>query len=495
MNCKFCGAELEENASVCPSCGKDCTAENVDCGKDCAEEKMDCCAENAAEAETPAPEKVPEDEKKSVDVWKIVAITLGGILLLAVLTFAVLYGTGAFATSPTEATTVPGSSESVPPESKPSELGTAVRDKYTVSDEEAVAKKDTVIATMGDSKLTNSELQLWYWMGVYDFLNRSGGYGIDLSKPMYEQIKDAQTGDTWEQAFLDYALGTWARFVSICEIGQAQGVEISEEATKALEGLREQMEEVAKQNKFDSLEAMIQADMGPASDFNGYEAYMRMNVLSMEYFDAIHGSLTTTDEEIEKFFNDHEAEFAKNMITKTSGKLVDVRHILVSPEGGTKDEATNSIVYTDEEWEACRVKAQALLDEWMAGEKTEESFGLAAQKHSADPGSAAQGGLYTDVRKGDMVPEFDQWIFDESRQPGDTGLVKTKFGYHIMFFCGGEDVWYRQARIMLMSEKTQAILTEYMEAHPMDVDYDAIALGYVELMPAQPEPSQAASEG
>ena len=33
-----------------------------------------------------------------------------------------------------------------------------------------------------------------------------------------------------------------------------------------------------------------------------------------------------------------------------------------------------------------------------------------------------------------MVDAFDKWCFDEARQPGDHGIVKTSYGYHIMYF-------------------------------------------------------------
>ena len=123
---------------------------------------------------------------------------------------------------------------------------------------------------------------------------------------------------------------------------------------------------------------------------------------------------------------------------------VDVRHILVQPEGGTKDDDGN-ITYSDEEWEACRKEAQALLDQYLAGEKTADAFGALANEHSDDQnGKVTNGGLYEDVYKGDMVAAFDQWIFDDSRVPGETGLVKTPYGYHVMYFVhrdGAVDAW------------------------------------------------------
>ena len=33
-----------------------------------------------------------------------------------------------------------------------------------------------------------------------------------------------------------------------------------------------------------------------------------------------------------------------------------------------------------------------------------------------------------------MVQEFNDWVFDPERKTGDTGIVKTTYGYHIMYF-------------------------------------------------------------
>ena len=35
-----------------------------------------------------------------------------------------------------------------------------------------------------------------------------------------------------------------------------------------------------------------------------------------------------------------------------------------------------------------------------------------------------------------MVTEFNNWIFDDARKAGDVEIVKTSYGYHIMYFVG-----------------------------------------------------------
>lgn len=122
-----------------------------------------------------------------------------------------------------------------------------------------------------------------------------------------------------------------------------------------------------------------------------------------------------------------------------------VRHILIRPESESEDSDdtstdTETQEYTDEEWAAAEEKAQSILDEFNGSDKTEYSFALLAEEYSADTASTSAsssevfGGLYEGVVEGQMVPEFEAWSFDDARKYGDTEIVKSDYGYHIMFF-------------------------------------------------------------
>jgi hypothetical protein len=42
-----------------------------------------------------------------------------------------------------------------------------------------------------------------------------------------------------------------------------------------------------------------------------------------------------------------------------------------------------------------------------------------------------------------MVDEFNDWCFDSARKTGDTDIVKTEYGYHIMYFIGTDMLYNR----------------------------------------------------
>ena len=128
-------------------------------------------------------------------------------------------------------------------------------------------------------------------------------------------------------------------------------------------------------------------------------------------------------------------------------ELVNVRHILVSFEGGTTDETTGVVTYSDEAKAAAKAKAEEILAAYEAGEKTEDAFAALATEKTTDPGSQENGGLYENVYPGQMVVNFNDWCFDAARKTGDTGLVETEYGYHVMYFVGNSGMTYRDFMI------------------------------------------------
>ena len=137
--------------------------------------------------------------------------------------------------------------------------------------------------------------------------------------------------------------------------------------------------------------------------------------------------------------------------------LANVRHILVPFMGGTAD-ANGNKTYSDEEKAAAKKNAEDLLQQWKDGEATEDTFAKLATEKSTDPGSKDNGGLYEDVYPGQMVPTFNDWCFDKARKTGDTGIVETSYGYHVMFYSGDSEMTYRNYLIK------NALFTEKMDA-------------------------------
>ena len=117
-----------------------------------------------------------------------------------------------------------------------------------------------------------------------------------------------------------------------------------------------------------------------------------------------------------------------------------VRHILFSGED-------------EESMAQAKTQAEAMLDSWKKGEATEDSFAQLARENSADTGSASSGGLIEGITPtSSYVENFLNWSVDPGRQPGDTGIVESEYGYHVMYFSSwGDPQWKTTAANTLRS--------------------------------------------
>ena len=128
-----------------------------------------------------------------------------------------------------------------------------------------------------------------------------------------------------------------------------------------------------------------------------------------------------------------------------------VRHLLVKFQGGTTDKTTNKTVYSDEEKKAAKEKAEKLLAEFQAGEKTdEEAFTAFLTKHTDDVDSNKKpnnDGLYSDITPdSSYVQAFKDWA-TAKHEAGDMEIVETEYGYHIRYYVEAEELNYRDTLI------------------------------------------------
>ena len=358
---------------------------------------------------------------------------------------------------------------------------------YTVDDETAVSVADQVVATVGDRELTNGELQIYYWMGLYDYLATDTAYylmyyyGVDFTQPLDTLVYNSETNTTWQDAMLEYCLENWHRYNALCLLAAEEGYVETELDLDYLNSIEGNLQTMAENYSYENIRQMLDREFGVGSTVEGFINYDYTVYLALNYIDSLYEKLVPTQEELETYFAENEETLASSGITKETGDVVDVRHILIKPEGGTED-LEGHMVYTDEAWAACYQKALDILEQWQEGEATEFTFSVLANQYSEDPGSNTNGGLYDGVTEGYMLEEFNDWIFDETRQYMDVDIVRTVHGYHIMFFAAREEAWVRTCKTMLVSDKINEIVEEALEKYPATYDYDKMALSNVSLI-------------
>lgn len=461
MECKKCKAQLEKGVTVCPECGTDNT---------------------------------PEQPKGIVlTPGKLVAVIAAVVVLTAAVVALILGGMGFSFNKPVETVPVestdpsvdPTVTETVPPATIPADGNSddvTCKGSYTVSDEDVIANSAAVVATAGSQQLTNAELQIYYWLEVQNFIANYGSYaayfGLDFTQPLDTQsctISESQM--TWQQYFLASALADWHNYAALAEEAQANGYELEQEYVDMIANLPETLATDAGLQGFASAEDYLAYNVGAGAAISDYQGYMTTYYNGFMFFQSQYEAMVPTQEEMESYFTEHEEEYAASGITR-DGIYVDVRHILILPEGATV-ETIYTETFSEEAWAVAEKQADDILNEWLSGEQTEEMFALLANDHSADTGSNTAGGLYTNVYEGQMVEEFEAWCFDEARQVGDYGIVKTDLGYHIMYFSASRPIWQRQVESDILSERGMAMINATTDKYPLVVEYGKIMIGYV----------------
>ena len=130
-----------------------------------------------------------------------------------------------------------------------------------------------------------------------------------------------------------------------------------------------------------------------------------------------------------------------------------VRHILINSKEGDVDDDKNkrladSILYTVR--------------------RDSSKFSSLVSKYSDDPGSVANGGVYSWFPKGQMVPEFEEFSF--SKRIGKSGVVRTTYGFHIIQVLGRKTGSFK--KIAVVDETIQVSKTTQNEY------YDSVALAF-----------------
>ncbi len=477
-----------------------------------------------------------------------------------------------------------------------------------------ILERNTTALTVGAHKISNAEMNYFYMDAVNQFYSQYGSYaslfGLDVTKPLNEQVVDESTGTTWADDFLESAKNNAASVYAMVDAAGAAGYSLSTEELADLESQLDSMEISAAMYGYSSAEQYLKAIYGNGANKDDYYEYAKNSTLASSYYNHYSAELSYEDadlraKESENFgayssysynayylstskfltggiqeqggttYSDEENAAAEEAVkaaaeglkaqgiasvealdaavaglsinegsaasstaytdtlyssvnsiyadwvaspdrkagdfeifantsttagdgtesTTVSGyyavlytgstdntfALKNVRHILITPEHKHEEGETHSETYTEEELAAAKATAEEILAGWTSGEATEEAFAALANEKSSD-GDGTTGGLYENIYPGQMVESFEDWCFDASRKSGDTGIVESTYGYHIMYFVGDSEVNYRDYLIEkdLRSADLESWYTGAVDAMEMtDGDIKYLNLGLV----------------
>lgn len=377
--------------------------------------------------------------------------------------------------------------------------------------------KDAVVATAGMAELTGEQLQVWYWAEVSQYRQENHEVIPDFDLPLDMQACGIDSSvNSWQQYFLKQALSAWHSTQALLQRSEEVPLPTEEAyqpnlanhekymtgmpATEVLYGyhttyrpnsmhqayldeIPQMLKDLAKEKGYANAAAMAGEAFGTSQ--KALEDFSYACNRGYMYFTTLSHYIEPTEEELDAFCASYASDNAPD------GIAVDFCQILLIP-GETvftdKKKAASEpaavtvsgegvVTCAEEVWTACEEDAQKLLSDWLKKEKgTEATFANLAHKYTKDPGTAVNGGWYRGIRKGQMLSVIDDWCFDPARQAGDTTVLRSDYGVHILYFSGSKSLTREDAEEEYYRQQQKALIEEAKQAYPMEVQYSAISL-------------------
>ena len=322
---------------------------------------------------------------------------------------------------------------------------------------------DTVAMVIDGEEISPAKLTYCLANQFQSFVNSYGQYaayfGLDVSggiSGLAEQSCAMLQEGTWLDFFLQQAVDSLQQSIALRRIAAEENISVPEENIAEIRASFDEFDAIVQEYGYTDGNEFVALNYGLGNTVDSVLDYLEEFQLAALVYD-----------EHEQQFND--AVTVEDILQQYPDPTISIRHILVMAEQDDNGE------WTDDAKEAAKARAEEILQEWAEGDATEESFAALAEQYSEDPGSSSNGGLYSHVSQGQMVEEFDAFCFDESRQPGDTGVVYGSnggyAGYHVMYFVGTENPEdNEEARSTIAMERTGQWLADLIEGMEVTVN-------------------------
>ena len=342
-----------------------------------------------------------------------------------------------------------------------------------------------VIAQIGDTKLTNEALAVWYWAAAAQYQASGKTPAPDFDAPLDSQPCEVDgTVGSWQQYFLRQALNAWHTAAALNQQSLEVPLNLEPEyqpdpekyatymdgmpATKFLYGY----------NRFYSPNTMHQAYLDSLPDtlkaLAGEKGFADAAAMAQDDFGTTQAALTDMAQLLNRsymYFTALTYDLTQPELEYTESAdgdyLVNIKHILLKTDGKTAEEALNEF----------RKEAKTRLQPLTQTEqKSEAAFKDLAHLYSQDEASALDGGGYSRVKKGELPAELDAWCFDPERKSGDTTAITDDNGVHILYFSGRLDEAAVAAADEALASQEADLLEQARTAYPVEFAYDQIAL-------------------
>lgn len=355
--------------------------------------------------------------------------------------------------------------------------------------------RHTTAVTVGSHSVTPAEYNYFYQNVYYNM-----SYFVDSSVPLSEQVYNEETGETWADYFHQQTLDTIAASYAIYDDALANGFTLSQEDLDEIEADIANIALSAAASNYSLSayltgvygpgcnEATFRAYANRMQTVSAYQTHyaesLTYDAAALDAYYAAHADEIDAvtyrsydcgeDELLARELADsgdedtfastamnaagaesdttlHYSTFKANLPAALKDWLTDPARQSGDTNAVESDGSWTAVMFLQDEsryndrstvnirhiliQDGAEVTAQEVLDQYLAGAQTEDAFAELARTYTSDSNAEA-GGLYEDVYAGQMVRAFNEWCFDDARRPGDTGIVTTEYGQHVMYFVG-----------------------------------------------------------
>lgn len=325
-------------------------------------------------------------------------------------------------------------------------------------------QRGTTAVTVGDHEINAIEYNCFYNDAVYNFYSQYGSYasllGLDVTKPLDQQVYDENEGTTWADAFKQSAEENIKTVYALTDAANEAGFTLTEEQKASITAELADLESAAKKNNFSGLKAYLEAIYGFGANEENVRAYMELCALAGAYQQSVKDGLTYTADDIRA--EDEANGVAYSNYTYNSYYLAVSKFL----EGGTQAE-DGTTTYSDEEKAAAVAAAEeaakSLTNETITSVEAMDAA-VAALAINAEASNAAT--TANEDYDYDYLPaDIAEWVSDPARQAGDVTYIasvtdnedgtETVNGYYAVYFVERNDnnVYLQNVRHILSAFK------------------------------------------
>ena len=299
---------------------------------------------------------------------------------------------------------------------------------------------DSDVFSVGDLSVTFGEFLFHYNTFIQEFIysGQAEAAGLDPNTaPGLQQYGDAEM--TWEDAIKERTREnlhrTLAMYQEAMSVGYVMGDRETESIQQFLDGIARLSEEEGV-----SKDAIVSQIYGEGITTEMAANYENRYWLGLGYEYYYRDNTTYTDLDLAAYYEELGPE-----VNLPDCTAVTVRNIFIAN--------------TQTAWD--------VYEKFEQGDRTEDEFAKLAESYSEDSSSNSNGGLYVDLtpmnESGDF-DDFDSWMYDNARQPGDYTLIQSDMGCELLYFVSkGEPLW----KIFSLNMKHEEYISQIMDKYPL----------------------------